>query len=101
MRAWGGSAVVVGLAVLVVMNVIPPAQAADDRVPASASILTVGSSDQMKMRNLLTAMLLDDPHTMAVLARVYDVRPALMRLLVVGSNAIAVVAVSVGAAIVR
>jgi len=72
MRAWGGSAVVVGLAVLVVMNVIPPAQAADDRVPASASILTVGSSDQMKMRNLLTAMLLDDPHTMAVLARVYD-----------------------------
>jgi len=36
-----------------------------------------------------------------VLARVYDVRPALMRLLVVGSNAIAVVAVSVGAAIVR
>jgi malate permease and related proteins len=36
-----------------------------------------------------------------VLARVYDVRPALMRLLVVGSNAIAVVAVSVGAAIAR
>jgi len=36
-----------------------------------------------------------------VLARVYDVRPALMRLLVVGSNAIAVVAVSVGSAIAR
>jgi predicted permease len=36
-----------------------------------------------------------------VLARVYDVRPSLMRLLVVGSNAIAVVAVSVGAAIAR
>jgi predicted permease len=36
-----------------------------------------------------------------VLARVYDVRPSLMRLLVVGSNAIAVVAVAVGAALTR
>jgi predicted permease len=36
-----------------------------------------------------------------VLARVYDVRPSLMRLLVVGSNAIAVVAVPLGAALMR
>src|SRR3989442_4003360 len=36
-----------------------------------------------------------------VLARVYDVRPSLMRLMVVGSNVIAVVAVAVGAAIVH
>jgi hypothetical protein len=32
---------------------------------------------------------------------VYDVRPSLMRLLVVGSNAIAVVAVPLGAALMR
>jgi predicted permease len=36
-----------------------------------------------------------------VLARVYDVRPSLMRLLVVGSNAIAVIAVAVGVAVAR
>src|SRR3972149_3743153 len=49
-----------------------PVQALDDREPAQVHILSVGSSDQMKTRNILPAIALTAPCTMAVLGRVYD-----------------------------
>src|SRR3972149_1153596 len=58
---------------LLLAGTLSAALAADTEGPAQRSLfLTVGSSDQMKTRNILSLFAWTDPHTMAVLARVYD-----------------------------
>lgn len=47
-------------------------EASDGAEPAQGLTLLVGSNDEMKTRNLYAPFAWEDPHTMAVLARVYD-----------------------------
>src|SRR5712691_3814260 len=44
----------------------------DDPVPQQGPVLTVGAPDEMKTRNFLAGLAMNDPYTAAVLARVYD-----------------------------
>ena len=61
------------LAIAFVLLAVLPAVSGSNNGPSpTQSILSVGAMDQMKTRNVLAPIALDDPYTMAVLGRVYD-----------------------------
>ena len=71
MLAWR-RAVPIVLTFVLLTSLPVPGEAYDGTEPAQTLALLVGSNDEMKTRNVYAPFAWEDPHTMAVLARVYD-----------------------------
>ena len=61
------------LVAVIILVIVPASSLAGSPHPDPAqAILTIGANNVMKTRNVLVPLAMDDPFTMAVLARVYD-----------------------------
>ncbi len=65
-------AVPIVLSLVLLASLLVSGEASDGTEPTQGLTLLVGSNDEMKIRNVYAPFAWEDPHTMAVLARVFD-----------------------------